>query len=390
VSLRSLQAFNHPQYAPHAQRPARPSQCVEQRRALNLYKTARAKTVLGQHKVLTFEQYDVKKAAPIQASEHRVNLYQAKKKESDRTLIAEDITLQTLYDDYVKEGQLLYNLKGMRKNTIETMRVTNPEIIEEYRDVALMASHTHSVPIKDAQKKNAGNNLGPLKVVIFTIASPPEYVRMCLDRAYQFIEHGCPVEMRTRMASQKLTKEERVRAGNPEIWPWIHSHFPHLRPDFILKSMPAGTEYFVKPVSDGRIVQWVMGIPAKNQTKLDFTERLFVVKHSVKKSIEEGNQAMLPRVMREQLKETGNLNYSAHTGLPKSQARMKYAAGGRVTYGSEERKHVARDLESDGFMVPNLDEAALLKPLIRYETRNKYIKAPGGDPYVHERGKSKK
>ncbi|CAA9963802.1 hypothetical protein CFE70_007555 [Pyrenophora teres f. teres 0-1] len=384
VSLSSLQTFHRPQYALCA---ARPSQCVEQRRALNLYKTARSLTVLGQHKILTFERYDVEEASPRDQSKHLVNLYEAKKNTNDHKLIAENISLQTLYDKHMRDGQLIYCLKKMEKKTVQTLRVTKPEVIEEYRNVALLKSHTHSVPIQRSQAMTNGINLGPLKVVIFTIASPPDYVRMCMDRAYQFIENGCPVEMRIRMQNHKLTKEERIRAGDPEVWPWVHARFPHLRPDFIIKSMPEGTKYFVDPVSDGRIVQWVMGKPAKNQRKMDFTKRLFTVKQSVQRSIKEGQQAMLPKVMREQLKMTGNLNYSSNTGLPKVQARMKYAKGGKVTYGGEERKWLARDAESDGFLVPDMEEA-LSQPLIKYEPVQ--VSREGGEPWKHRRGKYKK
>ena len=343
-------------------------------------------TVLGQHKVLTFDKYDVESVAPRAAVEHRINLYQGGKKESDRSLIAENISLQTLYDEHIKDGQLLYMTKHLDKKTIAGFHSpTKPGVTGEYRDMALMKSHSYSVPIKRAQKMNKGKTLGPLKVVIFTLVSPPEYIRLCMDRAYQFIESGSPVEMRTRMQGQKLSKEERIRAGNPEVWPRLHSHFPHLRPDFILKSMPEGTKYFVEPVSDGRIVQWVMGVPAKAQPQANFTKRLFTVKRSVQKSIEEGQQAMLPKIMREQLQETGNLNYSKNTGLPKLQARLKYAAGGKVTYGGEERKWLARDAETDGFMVPNPEEA-VEEPLVKYEA----VKAPGGAPWKAQRGKVRK
>ena len=94
---------------------------------------------------------------------------------------------------------------------------------------------------------------------------------------------------------------------------------------------------------------------------------------------------MLPKIMREQLQATGNLNYSKNTGLPKLQARLKYAAGGKVTDGGEERKWLARDAETDGFMVPNPEEAEE-KPLIQYEA----VTEPGGLPWRVGRGKVRK
>ncbi|RMZ67252.1 hypothetical protein GMOD_00001150 [Pyrenophora seminiperda CCB06] len=340
----------------------------EQRRALNLYKTARSVTVLGQHKVLTFQAYDVNKSAPLNQLKRRFDLYQGEKNESRRTLIAKNISLQEIYANHIQDGKMLYMAQRMEKRTMNQLLATRDEgLLEGYEEVALVNSHTHSTPIKPAVAKSLGRSQGPLKVIIFTIISPPAYVRMVLDRAYQFIESGSPVEMRTRLQSQKLSKEERVRAGDPTTWPWIHQYFPHLRPDFILKSMPEGTEYFVKPVSDGRIVQWVMGKKAGNRTqRVDVTKRLFTVKASVQKAIAEGQQAMLPKIMREQLRETGNLNYSTNTALPREQARLKFGSDKPTTYGGEEKKGLKKDAVTDGFMVPTPGVVAE-KPVIRYQ-----------------------
>jgi hypothetical protein len=204
--------------------------------------------------------------------------------------------------------------------------------------------------MKSQQK---GRERESLKNINFNLASPVEYCKISLDRAYQFIEAGSPVEIRTRLQGQMLAKEDRIKPGDPEVWPWIHKYFPHLRPDFILKSMPEGTVFLINPVSDGRIVQWVMSKSAQETAPVDLTKRLLRVKESVKQSTQKGKQSMLPKVLRKQLSESGQKDYSVNTAMPRLQARAKFSEGGKVTYGSEEKKWKERDAETDKFMVPD-------------------------------------
>jgi hypothetical protein len=348
VPLRAIQTLHRRQPAP---RTARPSQCLTQRRFLNLYKTAKAKTVLGQHKVLNFEVYDVAKAAPLSDSEHKINLYDSDRKSNKTTLIAEAISLQEVYDNHIKHGRLIYWTHTVDKKTAGILfKLQGEKIVNEHKDYALLSAHTHNVPIDNKQK---GSQLGGVKVLIFNLASPISHHRIILDRAYQFIESGKPVEFRIRMQGTKLTPEERVQGGDPKMWPWMHHYFPHLRPDFVMKSMPEGTIFVVKPVSNGRMMQWVMSKPAKQMAPIDLTKRLLRVKESVKQSIREGKQSQLPKTMRKQLVESGLTDYSPNTGLPRLQARAKFAQGGKVILGAEEKKYQQRDAETDGFMLPD-------------------------------------
>jgi hypothetical protein len=348
VPLRALQALHRPQCAP-VPHTARPPQCLTQRRFLNLYKTAKAKTVLGQHKVLNFDTYQV---TPPSDSKPLVNLYESDKKHHKTKLIASDISLQEIYDNHIKAGRMLYCTEVMDKKTAATLfRMQGDDIVNEFKDYAIVNAHTHNVPIDGKQR---GSQLGGLKTLIFNLASPIDHHRIILDRAYQFIEAGKPVEFRVRLQGTKLTKEERHQPGDPALWPWMHTHFPHLRPDFIMKAMPEGTVYIVKPVSNGRMLQWVMSRTAREMAPMDLTRRLLRVKESVKQSIREGKQSQLPKIMRKQLAESGMTDYSPNTGLPRLQARQKFASGHNVKMGGEEKKYQARDAETDGFMLPDL------------------------------------
>jgi hypothetical protein len=119
-----------------------------------------------------------------------------------------------------------------------------------------------------------------------------------------------------------------------------------------MKGMPKGTAYVIEPVSDGRSVQWVAGNPdAPGHEGLN--NRIFKIKGAVAHSVKQGKQAMLPKIMRGKLRESGMDAYSTNTGLPKEQARAKYGKGGKVTYGGEETKYLKRDAETDGFMTPD-------------------------------------
>ncbi|KAI4944277.1 hypothetical protein J4E91_008834 [Alternaria rosae] len=368
IPIRALETLYRPQCAPHVPRPACPAQRLEQRRALNLYKTAKAKTVLGQHKVLNFTPWEVEKIVPLEKVEHRVKLWKTDKKSKRLSVIAESISFQELLEKHVEPGKMLYCLneikKGMAKKYIDEPELQIPG---ELHDFALHTAHTYKAP-KTAQQK--GKQIGGLKNIIFNESSPVEFFRMCIDRAYQFIEGGHAVEFRLRLQGKTLLKEERIKPAGPERWTWMQSHFPHLRPDTIMKSMPEGTRYMINPVSDGRLVQWVAVAGHKMEPAVNLDKRLFRIKSSVTSSIESGNQAMLPKIMRQQLRESGLEDYSINTGLPREQARAKHGKGGKKVYSGEEKKWLQRDAETDGFLVPDPDgEAPIRKLDNRIDTR---------------------
>lgn len=249
------------------------------------------------HKVLDFDHYEV---SPPSASSHRVNLV---KSEKDSTVIEKDLSLQELYDKYLSPGKFLYLADEIPKKLdgkYEILR--NENIPAERNNYAIAKKHTmEKVSTKGAQTDR--KQLGPLKNVIMLLSNPIEYTKLVLDRAYQFIELGSPVEVRIRLFGSAVAAKNKGKTPDPAAVPWLHDHFPHLRPDFILKSMPEGTEYLIKPVSDGRVIQFVLGRQAEQMSKLNFTTRLFRVKAAVEASLP--NNPMAQRYQHNKQKKKG-------------------------------------------------------------------------------------
>ncbi|KAF2128732.1 hypothetical protein P153DRAFT_367090 [Dothidotthia symphoricarpi CBS 119687] len=291
VPLRALQSLNRPQCRPSLPHATSP-QCLAQRRFLNLYLTAKAKTVLGMHKVLNFDIYDMPE---LSASEHRVNVV---KSEKDSTVIAADISMQELYDNHVKPGHMLYLTNELSKKTAENFQKLKDENIPSVaRDYALVEAKTQRVIIKNPQ---SGAQLGELKRIHMTLSSPTSYYKLCLDRAYQFIESGSPIEVHIRVKGSYIGKD-RFNPGPADVWPWMHSHFPHLRPDIIHKAMPSGTIFLVEPVCDGKQIEFVLSKRAGVMPKMDLTQRLFKVKSAVIQAIQGNANIQVPPEVRVQV-----------------------------------------------------------------------------------------
>jgi hypothetical protein len=273
------------------------------------------------HKVLPFELYDVPK---LSESTHTIDLVKDKQ-DSTEPKIASGLSLKTVYEEYVKPGEMLYLTEAMKKGTAENYdKLKRDNIPSAFQTYALVKAGSTPVKIVNPQ---LGKQLGGLKVIPFSLSSPPLWVRMQLDRAYQFIAAGSPVEIRIRLKGSVTNKSEKTKPGNREIWPWMHNHFPHLRPDFIMKGMPEGTKYGVKPVSDGRHVQWVM-MDGNKEITCDFTKRLFKVKQSVQAAIKRGKQGELPAAIRRDLVAAGHEAYSIRTGMPITALGERYGVDG--------------------------------------------------------------
>lgn len=232
-------------------------------------------------KILAFDLY---KTLPPIVSNHRVNLV---KSESDHTPIAKDISLQELYDKHVAPGKMLYMTQPVSKTlSKDYKKLRDQKIAEQFNNYAIVEAHPIKAKLAAGEAKVA--NRGQHKIVHMLLANPIEYTKIALNRAYHFIEQGSPVEVRVRMlgaAGKGKTKDTPVGLN---AWTWMHAHFPHLRPDFIRKAMPEGTDYLVKPVSDGRIVQFVLTNQTKTMSKTDLTDRVFKVKKMVSKNLSKG------------------------------------------------------------------------------------------------------
>lgn len=258
------------------------------------------------HKLLPFDHY---RLPPLDLLTHGVNLHK------DGEVLAQ-ISLQDVYRNHVKPGQMLYLDEDIDKSKGASMEVKNDVALGKHTTFRILEAGTLPGNKKDPHQ---GKGQGALRVTPLMLSSPADYFKHAIDRSYQFIKHGSPVEFTVRFRNAKMKKEERLMPVDHDAWHWIHEHFPHLRPDFILRSMPEGSRYIIDPVSDGRVLQFVIGTDkARNNGpfRSDLTKRFFKVKSSVTQSVQQGKQAQLPSYYREKLQRAGIKAYSPMTGLP--------------------------------------------------------------------------
>lgn len=201
-------------------------------------------------------------------------------------------------------------------------------IPQEHNNYAIFRAGESVVKIARHKHRDHPNpmfrDLAGLKEIHVNLASPPSYWMLVLGRAYAFLDNGHQLEFSIRYKGTYKSPSQRSAPGDRDIWPWMHEHFPHLRPDFILKGMPKGAYYMIDPVSNGKHVQFVIAMPHDSKHSgsghQNLTRRLFKVKKQVKESIEAGLQAQLPKHEREKLIKKGSEDYSLDTGLPRSVA----------------------------------------------------------------------
>jgi hypothetical protein len=318
IPLRALQSLHRPQCLPRNPTGGNPPQCLAQRRHLVLYKTARSETVLGQHKLLPFELYPI---PPLGSSDQLVNIQTLADEQGRKTLV-ENITLQDAYDNYVKPGHLLILLSEITKKVAEKVETLKQE-------KTYLSNSTYGIVKAESIPSNiksptAGKGQGALRVTPVNLASTKSYFTLALDRSHQFIRHGSPVEFTIRLKGGYDKTTDKLEFQGHENWTWLHNHFPHLRPDFILKSMPEGSRFVVDPVSDGRVVQFVIAKQSPVfRVDHNLTARLFKIKEAVKTSIARGQQAQLPKRLRSTLQQAGHVAYSPMTGLPLNPKRKQ-------------------------------------------------------------------
>jgi hypothetical protein len=245
----------------------------------------------------------------------------------DNTMV-ENISLKEAYARYVEPGLILYLVQDIPKKTAQDIDKLQSEKWQlKARTYALLRAESIPHNIKPA---NSGKGAGALRVTPLALSSS-EHFKYSLDRSYQFLKHGSPVEFTFRLTGKHI-KDKMARlmpSDDVSQLEWMQTHFPHLRPDFILKSMPAGSQYLVDPVSNGRRVQFVIGPPRRKGFPMipgkNLTRRLFNVKEAVERSIEQGLQGELPKIMREKLANSGSKAYSPLTGKPLSLERAERA-----------------------------------------------------------------
>jgi hypothetical protein len=242
------------------------------------------------HKILAFKPYQV---TPLSACQHVVDVVRSEKIQST---IASGISLVELYDNHVKPGHMLYLADQLDKTMAGKPKKMREEQLEQRKNrFAITEARPRST-------KPAGAR-GPLKVVVIMLTSPITYVKVVLNRAHTFLLEGSPVEVRVRLGGKYERKQVRKKAAAEaeareekegadgkqsvvddeaeEDWVWIHQHFPHVRPDFIIKGMPEGTVVTIDPVRDAKQMNFVMELPTNDMPMTDLNVRLGRVKQAV-------------------------------------------------------------------------------------------------------------
>ena len=214
-------------------------------------------------------------------------------------MIAEGITLAEAYANHIKPGSMLYLCKPMpRFSEYDLEKMKDQDVLEKLKDYAIVKAYSTSAVVKAGKPQYTNEDktevhlMGPLKVVHIIASSPTLYLQQLLDKAYRFIEQGCTVEFGIKVVHKIAPTKERSKPGPSDYWPWLHTHFPHLRPDFILKSMPPGTRYIIQPMCDGRRVTFVLGLHAQDRHTYNLTERLL----KVQKAVRENRKSLLGEV----------------------------------------------------------------------------------------------
>jgi hypothetical protein len=303
-SLQSLLWLNH-RFPPAV--PPSALQC----RAFHLWRTATARTTLGMHKVVPFYRYEPPTPAE---STHRINLWDSPYGE----VVAENVTLEEVYNKHIRPGHILYLCEKIDAN-----RIVDHIKADQCKDYAFMNPYSTNAHVKfdkpmyTNEERTEVKQHGELKKIPILATVSVDHYQLQMDRTFRLIEGGCKVEFLVKMKNHKIPKEERLKPGPEDMWPWMHNHLPHLRPDFILKAMPEGTVYLIEPVSDGKSCMWVMALPSPS-FRQDLTRRLFKVKGAITSSIAKGMQDGLPVTLRTALIESGNDSYVLGSSLSKN------------------------------------------------------------------------
>ena len=212
-----------------------------------------------------------------------------------KEMVAQDITLKHAYENYVAPGRMILLADTVTKLDVPMRLALLKEkgTVNQFRDYVILDAYSTG---RSATMRSPGKikhsweitHMKSLREFHFMLSSQLQHNAQQMDQAYQVLELGCPVEfsMRTRQITEQ--KFDELGLHEDDTFGYIYRHFPHLRPDFVLKSMPTGTRYLVKPFSNGRHVQFVLGCGSSrldNFRSTDLTNRLLRVQKMVKQSV---------------------------------------------------------------------------------------------------------
>ncbi|KAJ4347962.1 uncharacterized protein N0V89_009334 [Didymosphaeria variabile] len=241
---------------------------------------------------------------------HKINIVEFVKDEDGhpvKKIVAESLTLQQVYDDYIEPGKFLRLASTVPKSHAPSDHVELEKLrtARRYRDYVIFDAYSTRAQAKvDTKKplKARGNqveiaHLRALREVHLLLHSPMDHFAHMIDKAYQLITLGSPIEFDILIRHVTEKKAARIVSQPKDSLDYACGHFPHLRPDFILKSMPAKSRYLVQPVTDGIHLQFVIGpeLEGDRLGKMDLTKRLFNVKRAVILAMDEKKDKTTPQ-----------------------------------------------------------------------------------------------
>lgn len=304
-----------------------------------------------------------------------------------KVVIAEGLTPKEAYDRFVKPGQMLTLAETMHKGWVRPQLAAMQQLQapEKFNDYVITKPYRLDTPVVVTGKKAKGHRPGDLVVppsmyeklreVHLLLHSPTSYWQEMLDRAYQFLELGCPVEFVIRARNSNGAKKARWRSAGTEQMDYWLAHFPHMRPDVILRSMPAGTKFIIDPVTDGRALQFVLAIPKGSMQ--DLNERLQNVKMMVTEAIEAGR---LKDHFRGTLPSAGSVpeKTSPSEDPSKEAGKLEPASHEPMTAAEEKALHSEWTLNRSRarYMVPVKEKWTAPDPFVRLNNKGKIVVDP--------------
>ncbi|PVH98428.1 hypothetical protein DM02DRAFT_630227 [Periconia macrospinosa] len=283
-----------------------------------MYKMARAKFVLGQHKALEMHRY----TPPQPNAEHRIKLTDDKGE-----CIGQDMSMKEVHN-HITPGYILSPLLMPHATEMRNVKsMKEGEVHKTFNGYKLVKAGLENFNAAKAKKETEHNTVFfDCKIMPFSgkrLSSPYEF-SLNMQRIHRFLEDRHPVELQMRLPGRKLKKKKRSEKEYSlypdkdlvlqEEWEWLHAHWPHLRPDNILKSMPKGTQVWLPPYTNGANLYWVFGPPWAFSMNLG--KKIEEMKTKVREEIKKGNQMQLPKKFREQLHASGQTEYSSDSDMP--------------------------------------------------------------------------
>lgn len=274
-------------------------------RSLSLYNTARAATVHGMHAILDFSRYDL---LPPAQSPHAVNIVKQKLGEDgEDPSVLKGLSLKQLLANHIRPGRFLRLAAAVpradacpNEHALKSRRTA-----AKHRDYVLVDAYSPASKPAVKRKSTAWalyvhghdqlEDLQRRRDINLQLATPVKHFEDTINRAYQCIQIGCPVEFNICVRHCSANEAAKLFSeGDPvDSLDYVFDHFPHLRPDLIFKSMPEATCWVVHPFTNGRNVRFVLGNVFHGAH--DLTDRILNVQTSVRRGIKEVKTLELPR-----------------------------------------------------------------------------------------------